>query len=114
MEFKELIDLIESAEMTPRSYTGRGMGDRCCLGVNCDNSVDVPLIIVQAYLENCPTDLNSIQEAMDLIELLKGSKMDSMGRGEIVYWPDIVWEETECDRDYDSEDLDDLDKSMSE
>jgi hypothetical protein len=103
MEFKELIDLIESAEMTARSYTGRGMGDRVCLGIVSDNSRDIALTLVQCYLENCPTDSSSIQEAMDLCEQLKDSKFDSMGRGEIIYWPEIAWEETEEDSD-DSED----------
>jgi hypothetical protein len=93
MEFKELIDLIESAEMEPRSYTGRGMGNRVCLGIVSDNSLDIPLTLVQCYLENCPTDSSSIQEAMDLCEQLKDSKFDSMGRGEIVYWPGIKWQD---------------------
>jgi hypothetical protein len=99
MEFKELIEVIESAEMTPRSYSGRGMGGRECLGITCDNSAEVPLNLVAAFCENefrCTSGdiaLDSLEELQNLIEQLKGSKVDSMGRGEIVYWPQIKWQE---------------------
>ena len=111
MEFKELIGLIETAGYEPRSYSGRGMGGKACLGIDCFPARGIELTLIQAYLENCPTDSSSIQAAMDLCEQLKDAKTDSMGRGEIVYWPNIAWEETEDDSDELSDDaLNDLDE----
>lgn len=95
MEFKELVELIGSAGYEPRSYSGRGMNGKKCLGIDCFPSRGIELTLVQTYLENCPIDSSSIQEAMDLCEQLKDVKTDSMGRGEIVYWSHIAWEEIE-------------------
>lgn len=71
MNATKLIDAIKAAGLRPRSYSGRGMFGRHCVGVS----------------------LRSISEADGLP--LRGSATDSLGLGIILYWPGAKWPEEE-------------------
>lgn len=101
MEFKELCDILENAGQEIRSYSGRNMGGRNCLGIDTnDNPIDVVLEIILSAVDN-EANRTTLQ---NLCEKLQGAKAktDSMGRGTIIYWPGIKWEE--IDSEDDSED----------
>ena len=51
------------------NYSGRGMFGRTCYGIDCDD----------------PNE--AIEEAGRLG--LRGARVDNMGKGYIVYWPDV-------------------------
>ncbi len=98
MEFKELCELIEAAEYSYRSYSGRGMNGKQCLGIDTGKlPVQVALDIVNEYLHNCNGNTGSIDKAQDLCQLLRDCNSDSMGKGYIVYFPGIKWEELDSE-----------------
>lgn len=55
-------------------YSGRCMFGKCCVSIYC-NSWDVQDIIAEAGV--------------------KGARTDSMGKGAVVYWPDIQEKEAQ-------------------
>lgn len=102
MEFKELCELIEAAGYSVRSYSGRGMNGKVCLGIDTDNTaMTLVLDLIKEALGSVNTSCGdrayeSIGEVQDLCDMLKNSRSDSMGRGYIVYFPEIKWIEPEC------------------
>ena len=70
MTSEELIQRIEAAGFKPRSYSGRGMYGKECVGVS----------------------VNARSEG-DADELPRGNSVDSLGMGQIWYWPQCVWPE---------------------
>lgn len=91
MEFKELCQLFEKCDYTVRSYSGRGMNGKTCLAVESgDNN-----LILDVIHELCVfNDDSSIQlgKVQEVAEMLRDARTDSMGKGEITYWPNIKWE----------------------
>lgn len=83
-----LLDLLRevydsgSIEMEVRSYSGRGMyGDTCIAVVLSDFSSMWTLALAIA-------DINSGNA--DLFDL-PAPRSDSMGRGTVLYWPNLKW-----------------------
>lgn len=68
MKTNELITKIEAAGFKPRSCSGRGMYGKECVGVS-----------VSARSEG------------NADELPRGNKTDSLGLGQIWYWPQCAW-----------------------
>ena len=67
MTAKELMDRIRHTGRRPRSYSGRGMYGRECVGVSLR-----------------PGDYGSELPA-------EGQRRDALGKGEIAYWPRVEW-----------------------
>lgn len=87
---KEIKQAAEECGLTVMAYSGRGMFGRSCLGISCETSViDVLLEMVQVRIwwDDDPDDTEQF------IEALKGAQTDSLGLGQVVYWPNISWEE---------------------
>lgn len=61
-------------------YSGRGMMGKTCTAVRISNQVE----FFADVLETCPEDL--VQEMADAI---RSSKMDSLGRDIVLYFPQI-------------------------
>lgn len=68
MKTEALIKKIEAAGFKPRSYSGRGMCGAECVGVS-----------VQATSTG------------DADALPRGNRTDSLGMGQIWYWPQCAW-----------------------
>lgn len=62
------IQKLKAAGYEPRSYSGRGMYGRYCVGVTVSRS----------YVD-------------DVKKLIRGASTDSMGMDVIVYWPFLPW-----------------------
>jgi hypothetical protein len=93
-------ELFEDAQCEPRAYSGRAMYGEHCLAVTTDSpseAVTVVLDVVQACAEN-----GTAEDVVELVNMLRGSRTDSMGRGAVVYWPDIPW--ADCGGDGTDED----------
>lgn len=96
MNFNEIKEVVENAGFDPQSYSGRGMYGRKCLSFNLgrdENLVDAILNLAEAV--NSYVEDNPEIEFEDAIQEFKGAKTDSMGLGEVVYFPTIDWEEDE-------------------
>lgn len=84
MKFESLVSKIVDAGYEPRSYSGRFMYGKDCLGV------DLPDASCLVELGGCPKPT-----------------LDSMGRGIIAYWPSIAWQEVTGWEEVVEEDQDD-------
>ncbi len=93
--FDKIVDAIEEAGFEARSYSGRGMYGKSCLGVSCDSPISCVMQVISTFCENAD-DVDSVKE---LVEALSDPSTDAMGRGGIVYWTDIPWLEDEEDGD---------------
>lgn len=82
--------LQQAFEMTDyrvRSYSGRGMYGRECLGVAIDNTITNCIIdAIGAAIEN---DL----DVSVLLEEARDARQDAMGMSTILYWPSIPYAE---------------------
>jgi hypothetical protein len=67
-----LRDRLEKAGIETRSYSGRGMYGKTCLGAVADSREAIYSVIR-------PADIRS-------------ASVDSMGRGVLVYWPSVAWD----------------------
>lgn len=78
--------LIQDAGYEVRSYSGRGMSGKECLGVDLDPNQTIMEFFAD-LLDACPQDEGF---ALDIIsDALRIAKTDSMGLGSIVYWPGV-------------------------
>ena len=73
MNTKQIAAVKKTAESVggkvSKDYSGRGMFGKTCYGINCDN----------------PTACIEVASANGL----RGARWDQMGKGFIVYWPNI-------------------------
>ena len=89
--FSEVISIIQSAGYDVRKYSGRGMCGRHCVGVECE---DVTSFIMDLFYDSC-NYLMSTDSVAEFIDRMRHYSSDSLGRGYIVFWPGIDWEEEE-------------------
>ena len=77
-----------------RSYSGRGMYGRKCLGVSMD-AEERPLKIAADVFEYLLDDMGGMSEAdkKDILRAFKGACTDSLGLGSILYFPRIEYVE---------------------
>jgi hypothetical protein len=100
MSSERVRDLFEDAQYETRAYSGRAMYGEHCLAVTTDSpseAATVILDVVQACAEN-----GTVEEVLELVSMLRGSRTDSMGRGCVVYWPDIKVADESEEEEYES------------
>ena len=103
--FKET---IEDSGYSVRSYSGRGMYGKNCLGFETSryqNSIQAVAEIIGSLAETCQFDEDL--ELQDFIEMFSDVQQDSMGLGQIIYFPDISWNEDWEESEIEEEDEDD-------
>lgn len=99
MQAKKLIEAIRNAGYEPRSYSGRGMYGRSCVGVTVERGTSaftVGIHVAEQLGENA-------YEAARL-----DTAQDSLGLDTILYFPMLDWPKDVPDSDED-DDLDDED-----
>lgn len=85
MTGEELIEALENAGYTARSYSGRGMYGRNCIGVDLNHAGD---------LFRLGVDVGSALGLLGAADVdLVAPRTDSMGMGIIAYWEWIDWPE---------------------
>ena len=99
---KAIIEAARNAGLDVRSYSGRGMYGAKCLGIDFDSSytpVYVVCEIARAFMDNSDMSLRDSQSKLHemLYQLGTKARTDSMGMGQIVYWPDIEWQDEDSD-----------------
>jgi hypothetical protein len=85
----DIIQALEAADYSVRSYSGRGMYGRSCVGVVIPRGES--LIRIGVVLGAALGD-----DALDLEE-----RTDSMGLDTIVYWPSLRWPDGSVQSDED-------------
>lgn len=86
MNYTRLISLIELAGYAPVAYSGRGMFGKRCVGLTTDSSL-------QNVLADLVTWMHLTYNTQEIAELIRDLRCDSMGRGIVVYWPSVAWQE---------------------
>lgn len=85
-------DAIEQVHTT-RDYSGRAMYGKACVGIVINDPIDAILDIVEEFARS-----GSAEQIPDLCYELRNHRVDSMGRDQqILYWPNLPWEEKEDD-----------------
>lgn len=91
--------VIENAGHDCRSYSGRGMYGKYCLGVVVSNIGEffsnVADMLVQRACEDGENHGTVANEVDDAVSALRRMKTDSMGRDMIVYFPGITYDADE-------------------
>lgn len=103
---KRFVELLREAEYSPRSYSGRAMYGRSCVGVEIDGNVSASAIgarMALAILAEHDDVFEAESEIERLSTALEGESSDSLGLGTIVYWPRIEWPDGEDEDDDDDE-----------
>lgn len=85
-DFQEFLeDHAEDIDYTVRSYSGRSMYGKNCIGIDTDNVyTTIALLAFQAGQDD-------FEHFQDLIDSMR---VDSMGKGSILYWPKETFVET--------------------
>lgn len=90
-EAAALVTVLVRAGYKARSYSGRGMYGKECVGVDLENVgqvVDAVLDVV----DNLEADTAKGRATTRLVmQALRQPSEDSMGRGIILYWPRLPW-----------------------
>lgn len=83
-----VIRVCNNMGLDVRSYSGRGMYGRSCVGVDCGNThVTLAQIMVELQSYGEPDAL----EAMDHFTREGAIATDHMGMGSILYFPRLPW-----------------------
>ena len=80
-----LKEILQAAGYEPRSYSGRGMYGKECIGVTVESVQQLFQAILRAAHDN---------EEMDMLfddQIFADANWDNMGRDYIVYWPNEGW-----------------------
>lgn len=86
MDNEQLITLLKRLDQQPRSYSGRGMYERQCVGIVVDSDDDLWNLAQQLGAESV---------------VIEPPRIDQMGRGIIAYWPRFEWPEHAIEADFD-------------
>jgi hypothetical protein len=89
MDSGELVNLLKRLDQQPRSYSGRGMYERQCVGIVVDSDDDLWNLAQQLGAESV---------------VIESPRIDQMGRGIIAYWPRFEWPDHAIDADVEEED----------
>lgn len=81
-----LKEIFEGMAYEVHEYSGRGMFGRRCFAVECDNPSG---LIAEVFLYLAENE-TPYAEMVQVAEMLKDSRTDSMGHGSIVYWPNLI------------------------
>ncbi len=110
-KLREIIDSCNNDGVDVRCYSGRGMNGRECLGFVASSEACSKLIavIVEELMSDVFDTVDNANDDPKILEItsnvysdaqaiakmiLRGQRMDSMGKSDIVmYFPDISWEE---------------------
>lgn len=98
MNAETFIEIIETAGYEARSYSGRGMYGRSCVGISLDRGESA--FTAGARLAHA---CDSNDDAEEIAELSPSS--DSLGLGSILYFQEFVWPESQTNDNDEDDDL---------
>jgi hypothetical protein len=98
--------MIEEAGYKCRSYSGRGMFGKACLGVDLDSAHQLGGLVsglMAACLMGDPEGGDEYDAMNRASDAVRHMSWDSMGRGTIYYWPGVPYTDDEAEEDEDDE-----------
>lgn len=96
MEGQDLIAAAQGAGYEARSYSGRGMYGKPCVGIDVPREVSLFSFALELYraLADSGADEGAAFEALDELSSL-APREDSMGLDKIIYFPSVRWPNTQ-------------------
>lgn len=88
MQFEEIRKVFEEAGFDTRSYSGRSMYGKECLGVKCEDEVECFRRAIEDHLQS----VGNLIKTLDFIDSTYDYRTDDLGQGRILYFPNILWE----------------------
>lgn len=92
----EVIEEHDLDDINIRSYSGRCMFGKECLGLVCDDIGEVLNVIFLMTQKASAQSKEFLLEDMET--MIQNTCQDSMGRGIIVYWPDVKHDRADQDQ----------------
>lgn len=89
-----LAKAILDSDLKPRSYSGRFMYGKQCLGFETDESSVKAIGLILVSLCRGASAVRAKEDVMDLAEILQDAREDSLGLGTIVYFPNVPWHDS--------------------
>lgn len=80
--YENLVELLDMAGLSPRSYSGRGMMGRQCVGA-----------VVEAVTPALADIIDVCSGVEEAAEIVRAVRTDGMGTQSIIYWPRVEWRE---------------------
>jgi hypothetical protein len=103
---EEIIEAIDEAhkqeEFQYRSYSGRGMFGKQCLGITFSNVAEA--LAFGAWLGQTFSNPYGRSEETTASALLLKTRQDSMGRGIVIYWPELEYSGPSAESEDEDED----------
>ena len=91
---RSVLTVLSYLGIEARPYSGRGMYGKDCVGVDCNHLS--PFQVVAKLVIGLTALAEADEEAAEHFTLSGAVESDSMGRGQIVYFPRLPWLEL-CD-----------------
>lgn len=91
MDTITFIRWLETADLEPFEYSGRGMFGKKCVAVRANSEVDLVISVMTSMVENCAER----SDLLDMLDELSSPKTDSLGKGTVVYWESMQWPSAE-------------------
>jgi len=97
--------LLENTDYADRlrSYSGRGMYGKSCLGVTVSSMGDLIADLLGAAVDSTQDEPDGEMSVADAAEAVRGMRTDNMGHDTIAYFPGVPY----VDDEESEEDLDD-------
>jgi hypothetical protein len=94
-DWDSFVELCDDADLNLSSYSGRFMYGGRCVSVSGGDPAGIMLALFQALLEQMDVEAEWSLEAEfadRMLALMKRYRVDSLGKGVVVYWPDVEWQ----------------------
>jgi len=91
-----LQEIFKDGDFKTRSYSGRGMYGKECLGVECNDIKDIVYELVDYILA---TSEMSYENNVSIKRSVRNLCTDQLGLGMIVYFPNVEFESNESEND---------------
>jgi len=88
---KQLRNICLYADLEPRGYYPSARGAHC-LGIAGESAAQISELLIEANNDVSELEIDELIPWSDFAEFVRVAKEDSLGRGVIVYWPQISWE----------------------
>jgi Ran GTPase-activating protein (RanGAP) involved in mRNA processing and transport len=99
-----LQNILEDMDVRVRSYSGRGMYGKSCLGVTIDQDLGPFLSDLMQEMGNLDPDNGEELDAYtDICDAFRSMRTDNMGMGTIVYFQRVEFVSEESDDEDDEE-----------
>lgn len=91
-------DMVEEVGYETRSYSGRGMFGQQCLAIICDNTGKLFSDLIDFVECNFNSEERSDMYS-DISQAFSHMKEDTLGRGTVVYFPQIKFQDMESEQE---------------